>query len=339
MTSLVEPFVDAQASDIECINFTKAYETANIAEKARLKSLITQMHDGLYCETFPIETEQEDVSVWIDLLEKGAKEGQHIYTCFGRNLNTVHPEILGFVIADIGADSNCGLIEYVVRKKGYTDQLSGKSMLSYVAKELNDLNMQINGQKLKGIFWEANDPAKIQYDENNPDFMVDCMAPQKRIDLIQTRYGARLLGFDYTQGPLEECKTPQEVAESICSALKLFQYNAAEYKDLTAKDIKNYICCFNKVTNNSDHPRHLRSPEMDRMMNQLDLMIEYNIPVLEEKQTADQKELLIRYAEVLPDELHKKVQEEVMKAYHGKKNSKKSQNMFQYKESQGRLNA
>ena len=315
MTKISQPFEGAESPDIEYVDFGKVFESGNIAEIARAKRLLKQMHDGLYCKTFPIPTEQEDVSVWIDLLEKDRKEGQHIYTCFGRNLDTNHPEILGFVIADIGGSSNCGLIEYVVREKGYSDQLTGKSMLSYVEKELNELNMVVNGQKLKGIFWEANDPEKIEYDEKNPDYSVDCMAPQKRVDLIKKKFGAKLLGFDYTQGPLEECSSPEEVAENICSELKLFQYNADEYPDLTAQDVKKYICHFNKIVNNSDHPRDLKSPEIDRMMNQLEIMIAYDIPVLSEKQTPEQKALLEKYADRLPPELEKKVEEEVALAH------------------------
>ena len=310
MANFAKKFEGAESPDIEFVDFGKVFESGDRAAIMKAKILLTNMHDGLYCETFPIPTEQEDVSVWIKNLEDGPKKGQHIYTCFGRNLNSINPEVLGFAIADIGGASNCGLIEYIVRKKGYSDKLTGKSMLAYVEKELNNLNEAVNGQKLKGIFWEANDPAKIEYDEAHPDYSVDCMAPQKRVDLIEKKFGAKLLGFDYTQGPLEECSSVAEVEENICSELKLFQYNASEYSDLTPQDIKNYICHFNKTVNNSEHPRDLQSPEINRMMNQLDVMIEHNIPVLSQNQTVEHKQLLNKYADKLPADLEQKVEAE-----------------------------
>ena len=56
--------------------------------------------------------------------------------------------------------------------------------------------------------------------------MIDCMAPQKRIDLIESRFGCQKLGFDYIQGPLDPCSTPDEVADGVCEELLLYQYKA-----------------------------------------------------------------------------------------------------------------
>lgn len=58
-------------------------------------------------------------------------------------------------------------------------------------KRLQDINSKINNEPLKAILWEANNPEKIRYDENNPDPMVDCMSPKKRCDLIENRYGGK----------------------------------------------------------------------------------------------------------------------------------------------------
>ena len=281
----VQSFANNGSLNVEYVNLSRAFEMADENEKKDLTRLTKQLHAGLYCETFTIDEEREDVSVWLKLLKRGRLKGQHIYCVFGLNLASENPDILGFAITDVGGNTNCGLIEYVVRRKGFGAVLKGKDMLAYIEKELNVLNEELNHQKLKGIFWEANDPAKLRDDQ-------DCMSPQKRIDLIQTQYGAKELGFDYVQGPLEECATPKEVALKICKNLKLFQFHADAYPDLTAQDIKNYICRFNKVVNNSDHPRDLKSPEINKMMDQLDLMIEYNIPVLKERQTLKQRALL-----------------------------------------------
>ena len=50
-------------------------------------------------------------------------------------------------------------------------------------------------------------------------------------------------------------------------------------------------------------------------MNNLEVMIEYNIPVLSEKQTPEQKALLEKYADKLPPELEKNVAKEVALAH------------------------
>jgi len=292
MKRFVQVFSSKDRLNIEYINLSTAFETATDSEKKELTRLVKQMHAGLYCQTFTIEQEREDVSVWLKMLEKGPLSGQHIYVAFGCNLSTPKPDILGFTIADIGGNTNCGLIEYIVRKQGFSSVLKGKDMLSYVEGELNNLNMVLNDCRLKGIFWEANDPSKLGYDENAPDKNIDCMSPQKRIDLIKKSYGAKELGFDYIQGPLQECDSPREVAEKICSNLKLFLFNADSYPDLTAQDIKNYICRFNKVVNGANHPRDLKNPEINKMMDELDVMIKYDIPVLLENQTPKQRTLI-----------------------------------------------
>ena len=281
----VKTFSENSGIKIEYINLSKSFDIASEEEKKDLTHIVKKMHAGLYSHTFTIKQEREDVSVWLKMLQSGLKNSQHIYVVFGRHLATEKPEILGFTIADIGGHTNCGLIEYVVRKRGFSSVLKGKDMLSYLEKELQTLNQNLTGQKLKGIFWEANDPLKT-------DPSTDCMSPQKRIDLIENEYGAKALGFSYIQGPLCPCKTPEEVESLICTNLKFYLFNANAYPNLTAQDIKNYIFHFNKIVNGAQNPRDLKSPEINKMMDELEFMIEHNISPILEKQTPEQRAML-----------------------------------------------
>ena len=281
----VKTFSESADTKIEYINLSKAFDEASKSEKKDLVHLVENMYFGLYSETFTIEEEREGLDFWLDVLNKGSKKGQRIYVIFGYNLSTPTPDIIGFTIANIGGRSNCGQIDYVVRKRNFSSVLRGRDMLSYTEKELNALNKKLTGQKLKGIFWEANDPLKT-------DPSADCMPPQKRIDLIQKRFGAKELGFHYTQVPLFPCQTQQEAESLICTNLKLYLYNAQVYPDLTAQDVKNYICAFSKAINGLENPRNFKSPELNKMLNELDLMIEHHISPLLEKQTPEQRAML-----------------------------------------------
>lgn len=55
---------------------------------------------------------------------------------------------------------------------------------------------QMNGQKLKGIFLECNDPAKVKPEEDSID-------PATRIKIFQ-KWGARVIPINYVQPALEK---------------------------------------------------------------------------------------------------------------------------------------
>ena len=287
--SISRPFPTCNASDIEYVNFNDAFETGDIAVQQEAEGLLRIIYDGIYNDTFPIPSEREDISLWLNNLKNGREKGQQLFTTFGRNLDTNNPEIMGFICCRILDDSNCALIEYLVRDKKYSKELRGIEMCEHLEKELQDVNLKINNQPLKAIFWDANNPEKVKYDENNPDPMVDCMAPQKRINIIEQRYGCKKLGFDYIQGPLKPCVTQAEVDERVCEELSLYQFKAKDYRTVTATDLKKFIINYNKATNQENDPRNLNHHSMNRMMNQLLLMEQENIPIVESEQTEEQR--------------------------------------------------
>lgn len=291
--SISLPFSSPNASNTEYVSFNDAFEKGSPVDRRKAEKLLANIHRGLYNDTFPIPSEQESLEYWLGNLKSGRENGQQLLTAFGRNLDSPNPEIMGFICCRVLADSNCGLIDYVIRAKEYKGQLSGSEMCEHAEKGLRELNQKINKQPLKAIFWEVNDPAKIAYDENDPNRnMIDCMAPQKRIDLIESRFGCQKLGFDYIQGPLDPCSTPDEVADGVCEELLLYQYKAQKYTDVAAPDLERFIVNYNKATNRESNPRNLKYPSINRMMNQLKTMKEQNIPIIAGKQTEQQKQVL-----------------------------------------------
>ena len=287
--SISKPFQSLSSNNLEYVNFNDAFETENSIDKLDAEKLLRIVYEGIYNDTFPIPSEREDISLWLNNLKSGREKGQQLFSVFGRNLDKDNPEIMGFICCRLMDDSNCGLIEYIVRDKKYAKELHGIEMCEYIEKEVQNLNIKINKQPLKAIFWDANNPEKVKYDENNPDPMIDCMAPQKRIDIIEKKFGCEKLGFDYVQGPLKPCSNQKEIDERVCEELSLYQYRAKNYRDVTAADLKKFIINYNKTTNQECDPYYLNHPSINKMMNQLSLMEKENIPIVANMQTEEQK--------------------------------------------------
>ena len=278
--------------DIEIADFTEIFENKDMRQMDLATSLLIKIHDGLYNQTFPLPNEQEKVEYWLENLNSGVEKGQHVYVAFGYNLMSENPEVIGFAVGGIAGKSSCGLVEYLVRDKKYSKVLSGKHICEYVEKRLQDINSKINNEPLKAILWEANNPDKINYDEHNPDPMVDCMSPKKRCDLIERKYGAKKIGIDYVQGPLSPRNNEEDIKNGMCETLLLYMYNADNYHNFNAKDLYEYICCFNEDVNGEKNPYNFGHCGMDKMMRQLQIMIDNDIPLLLEQQTEEQIKML-----------------------------------------------
>ena len=279
-------------SDIEIADFTEIFESKNVNQIKTATDLLIKIHRGIYSRTFPLSNEQEQVEYWLENLSSGVEKGRHIYVAFGYNLFSDNPDVVGFAVGGIAGKSSCGLMEYLVRDKKYSKVLSGKQICEYVETRLQEINLRVNNESLKAILWEANNPEKIRYDENNPDPMVDCMSPKKRCDLIENRYGGKRIGIDYVQGPLSPCKNEEDIKNGMCETLILYLYNADNYHNFNAKDLYNYICCFNEDVNGVYNPYDFKHFGMDKMMRQLQMMTDNDIPLLLEQQTEKQIKML-----------------------------------------------
>ncbi|MDR1693809.1 MAG: hypothetical protein LBR70_01255 [Lactobacillaceae bacterium] len=287
---------------IECVDLNDAFEKGGSkSDQQAAAKLLANVHAGIYNDAFPIPCEQESLEYWMGNLQAGREEGQQLLSVFGKDLDSQNPQIMGFICSRVLADSNCALVDYIIRVKEYDNTISGAEICSHAEKGLNDLNNSINGQPLKAIFWEVNDPAKVEWNENDPNrFENDCMDPAKRIKIISgPGYEAEETGFDFVQGPLDECSTQQEINDGVCDTLKLYKLKSEKYNQATAEDAKKFVIRYNMATNGSSNPRELNNEAMITMLDQLDVMIAENIPLMKKQQTKEHRSLIENASEIM----------------------------------------
>ena len=293
--SIAEPFKTQNASNIECVNFSKIYNSKNTIKIKKAQKLLLATHSGIYLTHFPLKSEQEPIDVWINTLKLGDKKSKHIYITFGEDLDTSHPQIMGFVAAGLYGTS--GLIEYIIRTKEAATKLRGTEIVNKAIEELNKLNNKMNGKNIDFLYWELNNPQKIAYNEQHPNYMFDCMSPQKRINLIKKNYNGKLIGFDYVQPPLT--KSQKTCDTLVLARIEIIQpdinKNIEQLNQQEAKSLKSYLINFIEVlTQTSAEEVAKQDYKIKNMLDQVDIMIKYNISPLEEYQTLQQKRLLKR---------------------------------------------
>jgi len=299
--TISKPYHTVSGHNIECVDLNDAFEKGSPVDKRKAEKLLATVHAGIYCDAFPIPCEQESLEYWLGNLQNGRENGQQLLSVFGKNLDSKDPEIMGFICSRTLNDSNCALIDYIIRVKKHEHIISGAEISDHAEKGLNELNMLLNGEPLKAIFWEVNDPAKIKWDENDPNrHEVDCMDPEKRIKIISGKgYEAEEVGFGFVQGPLDVCETQEEIDEGICDTLKLYKLKSQKYNKTTVEDARKFVINYNKRTNGMDDPRKLNNGRMTEMMDQLDLMKKLDIPLMEKMQTEEQQEMIQNASEML----------------------------------------
>lgn len=305
--SNLTPFVHQSKTDgVEYLDFNEVFTKGGDEAKADASALLEKLHAGIYCKTFPLANEQEAVEDWLERLHKGEEQKpQQFFTMYGKGIDTANPETVGFIVSEYYNGTGCGLYNYVLRDEKY----KSKGEHPFPAKEMCDHHMELmeseclkaDGHNLKGALWEANDPKKIQWDEKNPDFEVDCMSPAKRVEHIEKKFGAKKLGFDYVQTPLTPCKSNAQAQQDTCEDLLFYQYGAKDHPDLKPQDVKKFLTTFAQNFSEVEHPTDLKVPSVNKMMGQLHEMEAHNIPMLEEKQTHIQKTLLNK----IPDKEYK----------------------------------
>ena len=291
--SIAQPFKTKKSSIIECVIFSDVYNSKNVQKISNAEKLLVSIHDGMYAEHFPHKDEQEPVSVWIKTLELGDEKGKHVYLAFGKNLDSSDPQVMGFAVA--GLYDKSGMLEYIIRTKEAACEIKGTEILEKTIAELNKLSLKINNEEIKYIYWELNDPEKVKYDENNPDPLIDCMSPLKRLELIKKRYGGNLLGIDYVQAPLTK-------EQNVCNNLRLLRIDMKELNldesviernTREATELKAYLKSFiETLTEKKIEEYALKEPGIMKMFNQINLMIINGISPLEDRQSTIQKELL-----------------------------------------------
>ena len=202
-----------------------------------------------------------------------------------------NPDIIGLIVSSFYIGCACGLIDYLIRKKECSKILPAAVMLELQEKILKDICWKYEERPLKMILWEANDPEKMTWDDKNPDYMLDCMNPQKRVNHIKRTFDCKQIGITYAQAPLCAVHNQREIDEKICSNLLLFLYKATYYNKASAEDLEQFLISFSQACN-GHFPDQLHNAHIDKMMRQIAVMKRFDIPLLYERQTEDQRKRL-----------------------------------------------
>ena len=108
--------------------------------------------------------------------------------------------------------------------------------------------------------------------------------------LIKIIYGMRRSGKSVILNQIiDEVKAKGVADENII----YINFESLKYDFIKdAKDLYNYICCFNEDVNGVYNPYDFKHCGMDKMMRQLQMMTDNDIPLLLEQQTEKQIKML-----------------------------------------------
>ena len=241
---------------VQALNFNdKNIDSQNVI------NLIRAIHgegnkDALYCKTFPLLEEQEDVNDWIanlrkskdDLgnernpklfisahftdIPKASKLADEIAKLMDEkekedSLTKEKEGALAIALKEFTAltvgfivteryNKDAVLFNYVIRNKDFAK----KTINHEACPAINMINHTLEQcGEVNAIFWEANDPKKTPFfdKDGNPDFTVDVMDPHRRIEILEEGYGAIAIKFKWVQPPL----SPEQ---EMCDTLFLYSF-------------------------------------------------------------------------------------------------------------------
>ncbi|MCB2082370.1 MAG: hypothetical protein H6908_03915 [Hyphomicrobiales bacterium] len=206
----------------------------------------------------------------------------------GENLNDPEKaKVIGFEVTSYFPESKAGLVNYVIKNEEYkkgnangNPNYQALPMMEHAVAYLEEITKQQFGSDIKVILWESNDPAKIQWNPQSPDLTVDVMAPARRIQLVEEKFGFVRVNMDYVQGDISG---PDNYAKAECSDLILYICKNSDGKiptDDLAQTLKAYLIEFNRHFNDG---KSLKTSEGKQMMTQVEEMIHGERPVLVEK--------------------------------------------------------
>lgn len=278
--------------NFQYIDLYDVFSAGNRAEKEQGLFLLGKAYREIYLKMFPVPSEQEAFEDWCDNLENAGKNHDvQSFSLYGFDLDRKNPKIVGLIVTSFYKGCACGLIDYLIREKAYSKSLPAVKMLDMQEKILKRICLKFDGAPLKMILWEANDPKRIAWDDNAPDYTKDCMNPQKRVDHIRRCFDCRQIGVDYAQAPIRVVRDQREIDENVCDNLLLFLYKAGKYAGATPNDLERFLISFSKACNGNP-PDRLNNRYIDRMMRQISVMKSLNIPLLHENQTDEQRQAL-----------------------------------------------
>lgn len=159
--------------------------------------LLGRFYCELYIKEFPDENERESLDNIIKQAKRMKNERECRYHCI---LATLGGQIVGGIIGDYFAKSNCGVIEFIVVEQSKRQQRIGSGLISNLINFFNtDAQKYSNKSKIDYYFFEVENPNRMI--TNN--LVENC---KKRLS-FWNKMSADLLEINYVQPPLEKGKS------------------------------------------------------------------------------------------------------------------------------------
>ncbi len=219
--------------------------------------LLEDAYKDIYEPAFPLEEERESLETLIDNMSGKNPVSQAVVLLAGENLNTDTPTTKGISIGYYYFDAAVGLMAYNAIRPEYRNAGLGKVMVIARNRALAELADK-RQERLRGVFLECNDPDKIKAEDDSLD-------PATRISIF-TKWGARVIPFDYVQPPLEP-------SGEKCRTLKLLNYPHPEtgvYPE--TDDVKAFVTSIYMDSAAYLNTPVRQDPDYIRMMDQLDAL-------------------------------------------------------------------
>lgn len=218
---------------VERMDLNEVFGRSDSAEDlAGALYLLSRAYSEIYCSTFPITSEREDVSQWLVRLSHGEKSPSiQFISLYGKNLaDPERAEIGGMICSEYFKGTKTGIICYVTREKSFRVDLKAKNMCDHHEKLLRNACRKIDRAELEAVFWEANDYRTLLRDAITSSELIhpktkgyyietinkallsgEAIEPSFANGMIQ--YYAQMHGHEYWEAV--DCMDPQKRVEHI----------------------------------------------------------------------------------------------------------------------------
>jgi len=224
---------------------------------SRSLELLSKAYKDIYEPAFPMEEERESLESWLDTLRGGNPVVKIVIAIVGEKIDTETPVIKGISVGCYYNEEDVGLLAYNAIAPEFRNEGLGRVMVEARKQALLGMAKK-NGNPLKGVFIECNDPDKVTPEE-------DCMDPALRLKIFQ-KWGAKVMPIDYVQPALTK-------ESEKCEKLKLLAYPHPESGEYPAPDgIKGFVNgIYNELArHNGSTPSE--DPDRIRIMAQIDAL-------------------------------------------------------------------
>ena len=151
---------------------------------------------ALYLNTFTDPSEREDPAQWSERLRHSYPSPQprtHLVVALQAD-GVAASSVLGGIVFEYYPASRCGLLTYLVVDRAQRRRGLARRLISTAIGILNH-DAQQQSSTLRGVFAEAEDPAKVSAEDA-------AMSPRERVTALM-RLGARWIDIPYVQPALD----------------------------------------------------------------------------------------------------------------------------------------